>query len=114
MGILRSIAWGVVGVALKTVNPKRFKEITERGDKIYDLAIELVNSGALTPYKSKLFSSKDKAEAWVMKTHHETCDQYSSSERTIFPTVKNVGPDWVASVWVVEDEEVLNHFPEER
>jgi hypothetical protein len=109
-----SILSRVALLALKAANPTRFKEITERNDRRYELAVELVNRGLVKPKKSKLFRSEEKAAEWAMRTHKETCRDRSGVGQTIFPTIKSVGRDWVAAVWVLDDDEIQSHFPQER
>ena len=113
MGIFRSIALSVTGAALKAVNPKRFKEVTDRGDRQYQLALELVKRGQLDPFTSKLFGSKDDAEAWAVKTHKDLCLEHFDGDTTIFPTIKPVESGWVGSVWVVNNE-LLSYISENK
>jgi hypothetical protein len=112
MGIFKNLAWSAVGAALKAVNPKRFDEITKRGDRVYELALELIEREQLTPFIEENFRSRELAEAWVMNTHQEVCDEYSEARRTIFPTIREVGNRWIGSVWIVEDDEILDYFQE--
>ena len=107
MGIIKRLGLTIVGAALKAYDPERFKKIIQKGDGVYDIAVELVKRSQLKPFKTKVFADEEDAKKWVMATHADVCKKHSAGDITIFPTIENSSAVWRASVWVAQDDEIL-------